>query len=471
MCSFGMRNRGIRKRGRRNLGSRTRRQTFGDGAAGDSSPVLAAGVGSLSFDSISFLQDPDCPMSSSRTIPHSPLLANAPIFRAPALRARELRPELRHGSTRTVRLIVALVLALAAIVARPAHASRPHVAVRNAMRSSNHSTMHSTVQGSTRGTAATPRAVRPTSGVGDSVARPIQKSAAASRTPNELGRIPIVEWHQVVDADGSYKVSRERFRAELKELHDRGYVPISLAEYLDRKIDLPAGKSPVLFTFDDASPSQFRYLDRGGKLVVDPTSAVGILLDFIKANPDWKAKGLFCALPAAQAGHAFFGDKGIDGQLSAWRFPKVKFLVDQGFELCNHTLWHAQLNKYNDGVVQEQLARGALAIDSAVPGYVVRGMALPYGIWPKNKALAYAGSWHDAKGKRDVRYKNEAVFEVAGGPARSPYDPQFNPKSLPRVPLQGGTKLTPTLDAMDKPGAMARYVSDGNPSVVAKPAP
>ncbi len=381
-------------------------------------------------------------------IPHSPLLTNAPTFRAPALRARGLRPELRHGSTLALRLFVALVLALVAIMARPAHA-----AAAPGLRPPAHEVL------------------RPTARRSDNIGRAIQKSATApaGRTPNELGRIPIVEWHQVVDADGNYKVSRERFKAELKELHERGYVPISLAEYLDKKIDLPAGKSPVLFTFDDASPSQFRYLDRGGKLVVDPTSAVGILLDFIKAHPDWKAKGLFCALPAAQAGHAFFGDKGIDGQLSAWRFPKIKFLVDQGFELCNHTLWHAQLNKYSDGVVQEQLARGALAIDSAVPGYVVRGMALPYGIWPKNKALAYAGSWHDAKGKRDVRYKNEAVFEVAGGPARSPYDPQFNAKALPRVPLQGGTKLTPTLDAMDKPGPMARYVSDGNPNVVAKP--
>lgn len=293
--------------------------------------------------------------------------------------------------------------------------------------------------------------------------------APSLRTPNELGRIPIVEWHQIVDADGTYKVSRDRFRAELNELYTRGYVPISLAEYLDKRIDLPVGKSPVLFTFDDASPSQFSYLERNGTLEIDPRSGVGILMDFIKTHPDWKPRGLFCALPAAAVGHAFFGEKGIDGQKSAWRFPKLKYLVDQGFELCNHTLWHAMLNKYPDAVVQEQLARGALAIDSAVPGYKVRGMALPYGLWPKNRALAFSGSWYDKKGKRDVKYNNEAVFEVAGGPARSPFDPQFNPHSLPRVPLQGGTKLTPTLDAMDKPGPMARYVSDGDLKTVAKP--
>ncbi len=357
-------------------------------------------------------------------------------LRIPAFRSREFRTQLAPGSTRLVRLWVAIALALVAIISLPAHALlRPK-----------------TLSGA-----------RPLPG-----ARSLA-SKQAPRTPNELGRIPIIEWHQVVDADGSYKVSRERFRGELKELYVRGYVPISLAELLDKKIDIPAGKSPVLFTFDDASPSQFRYLDRGGKLVIDPTSAVGILMDFIKAHPDWKPRGLFCALPAAQVGHAFFGEKGIDGQLSAWRFPKLRYLVEQGFELCNHTLWHAMLNKYSDGVVQEQLARGALAIDSAVPGYKIRGMALPYGIWPKNRALAYAGSWYDKKGKRETSYRNEAVFEVAGGPARSPYDPQFNPKALPRVPLQGGTKLVPTLDAMDKGGPMARYVSDGNPKVIAKP--
>lgn len=295
-------------------------------------------------------------------------------------------------------------------------------------------------------------------------------SAAGPRQPNELGRIPILEWHQVVDKDGTYKVSRERFKAELAELHQRGYVPVSLADVLDKRIDIPAGKSPVLFTFDDASPSQFRYLERDGKLVVDPTSAVGILLDFIKAHPDWKPRGVFCMLPAAAAGHAFFGEKGIDGQKSAWRLPKVRFLHEQGFELCNHTLWHAKLNKYSDAVVQEQLARGVLAIDSAVPGYQVRGMALPYGLWPKNRALTLKGSWYDTKAKRTVSYAHEAVFEVAGGPARSPFDPQFNPRALPRVPLQGGTNLTTTLNELDKVGGKwARFVSDGNPETIAKP--
>jgi hypothetical protein len=163
-------------------------------------------------------------------------------------------------------------------------------------------------------------------------------------------------------------------------------------------------------------------------------------------------------LPAAAAGHAFFGERGIEGQRSAWRFRKVQFLNQQGFELCGHTLWHANLGKYSDAVVQEQIARGELAIDSAVPGYHVRTFALPLGIWPKNRALAHAGTWTDPKTGRAVSYRFDAVLEVSGGPAPSPNDPGFDPQRLPRVEVYSET-LEHTLDALDK--ANARYVSNG----------
>lgn len=285
------------------------------------------------------------------------------------------------------------------------------------------------------------------------------KTGTGVKDANLLGRFPIVEWHQVADADGTYKVSRQRFRAELEELHRRGYVPVNISELLDRSFSLPAGKTPVLLTFDDSSPSQFRYIERAGKLVVDSQSAVGILLEFIRSHPDWKPRGLFCVLPAADQGHSFFGNKGIDGQQTAWRFLKLRFLVEQGFELCNHTLWHAQLNKYSDAVVQEQIARAAMAIDSAVPGYRIRALSLPYGVWPRNRELAVKGSWYDSKSKQLVTYKHDAILLVTGGPARSPFDPQFNPLALPRVPLQGGTRLSTTLDLLDRPGPMSRFVS------------
>jgi peptidoglycan/xylan/chitin deacetylase (PgdA/CDA1 family) len=300
---------------------------------------------------------------------------------------------------------------------------------------------------------------------------PAAGASDPTRTPNEYGRIPILEYHLVVDEDGSYAVSRSRFRAELDTLFARGYRPIGLSELLDRRIHLPRGRSPVLFIFDDASPSQFRYVERNGRLVVDPSSALGIWLDFAKDKPDWRPRGLFCLLSGAAAGRSFFGDKGIEGQQSAWRFPKLRHLDSLGFELCNHTLWHARLDKYDDAFVQEQIARGELAIDSAIAGYRVRGFALPLGMWPKNRTLAWAGSWTDPKSKRTLRYQYDAVFEVAGGPARSPHDPQFNPRSIPRIPLGRGMPLLPTLRALEKEGPGGRYVSDGDSTRVTGPKP
>lgn len=283
------------------------------------------------------------------------------------------------------------------------------------------------------------------------------------RAPNEYGRIPILEYHLVVDKDGSYAVSRERFRAELDTLYARGYRPISVAELLDRRIDLPRGMSPVLFVFDDASPSQFRYIERNGRLEVDPASALGIWLDFAKTKPDWRNRGLFCLLSGAEAGRAFFGNKNIEGQRTEWRYPKLRYLDSLGFELCNHTLWHARLDKYDDRFVQEQIARGHLAIDSAIAGYRVRGFALPLGMWPKTRELAWQGAWTDPKTQRITRYRYDAVFEVAGGPARSPHDPRFNPRSLPRIPLGSGMPLYPTLRQLEREGPTGRYVSDGDP--------
>lgn len=286
-----------------------------------------------------------------------------------------------------------------------------------------------------------------------------------ARLPNEMGRVPVLMYHLIGDTESSWGRERENFRRDLALLYERGYRPVNMVDVLDRKIDLPAGMSPVVFTFDDASPSQFRYIERNGQLVIDSSSAVGIWLDFARSHPGWGNKAVFCMLPAASAGHAFFGEREIEGQKTAWRFKKVQQLAALGFELCDHTLWHAQLNKYSDEVVQEQIARGVMAIDSAVPGYKVRTFALPLGIWPKNRALAKSGSWTDPKTGRTIRYDFDAVFEVSGYPVPSPYTPEFNPLSVQRTKVTGNA-LPNLLDRLDRTGD--RYVSDGNDGVIAR---
>jgi len=295
----------------------------------------------------------------------------------------------------------------------------------------------------------------------------ILTAADSARIPNELGLIPVVEYHLIDTVDGRYARERGRFARDLELIYQKGYRPVSVSQLLDRRIDLPRGLSPVVFVFDDASPSQFRYIERNGKLEIDPTSGLGIWMDFRKKHPDWANNAVFCMLPNAEAGRAFFGNKGIEGQKTEWRFPKVRFLRDQGFELCNHTFWHANLGRYPDAFVQEQIARGQMAIDSAVPGYDVRTFALPLGVWPKNRALAKSGSWTDPKTGQVVRYDYDAILLVAGGPTLSPYDPAFNPLSIKRIEVFGN-QLETILDRLDR--NRTRYVSDGDPNVVAKPA-
>ena len=324
--------------------------------------------------------------------------------------------------------------------------------------------------------ADTSVAAAQTSDTGAAAAGPLSTTATSApssatpppgRVPNEMGRIMVLEYHLIGDRNSAYSRERGQFRKDLELLYDRGYRPVNMSDVLDRKINLPRGLSPVVMVFDDASPEQFRYIENNGKLEIDPTSGIGIWLDFRKTHPEWANKGVFCLLSGAAAGHNFFGDRGIQGQKSSWRFQKVKWLADNGFELCNHTLWHAQLNKYPDAVVQEQIAREALAIDSAVPGYKARSMALPQGLWPKNRALASKGSWTNPKNGKTVSYDYAVVFEVAGGPMRSPYDPAFNPGSTPRVQVIGNV-IESTINRLEKAGNM--YISDGNPAVVARPA-
>jgi hypothetical protein len=294
----------------------------------------------------------------------------------------------------------------------------------------------------------------------------IVKGAVEHRTPNELGRIPILEYHLLGDSDTRWHVERNHFRRDLERLYASGYRPVTVSEVIDRKIDLAAGLSPVVFTFDDAGPSQFSYIDRNGTLEVDPNSAVGIWMAFHKEHPDWRNKATFCVLSGGAAGHSFFGEKGIEGQKSEWRFPKMRFLAAQGFELCGHTLWHANLGKYSDAVVQEQIARGTLAIDSAVPGYRVRTFALPLGVWPKNRALAVSGEWKNPHGGKITRYDFDAVLEVSGGPVRSPYDAAFDPRRLTRIEIFANS-LERALDQLEQSGN--RYVSDGDPATIARP--
>jgi hypothetical protein len=277
--------------------------------------------------------------------------------------------------------------------------------------------------------------------------------------PNHMGRIPVLEYHVIKDAPNAlYTRNIGSFKADLEDVYRRGYRPITIAQMLDKNFsDVPDGYSPVVFVFDDASPEQFSYIQQpNGQLTIDPKSGVGIWEDFLKMHPGWKNRATFCVLSGASAGHNMFGDSPkYNGQKREWRFQKLKWLADNGFELCDHTVWHMKLSQYPYDKVQQQIAGNMVAIDSAVPGYKVRTIALPYGLWPKNRQLAWQGTWTDPKTGQAHPYRFDAVLEVAGGPTLSPYDPKFDPRHVTRIQAVGDD-IRKELDALDK--QKARFV-------------
>lgn len=274
--------------------------------------------------------------------------------------------------------------------------------------------------------------------------------------PNELGTIPILEYHLIEDKDGRWARSYDSFRQDLQKLYEGGYRPISLGDLLDNRIDLPAGASPVVFTFDDSSPGQFRFLEKEGQVVVDPNSAVGILEAFHASHPDFPLKGTFFVLPAADQPHRLFGQPQYESQ-------KLRHLVERGFEIGNHTYWHQRLDTVDDREVQRQLGMAVKVIQQVVSGYRVRALALPLGMWPKNRGLALEGSFDGTP------YHHEAILLVGSDPAPSPNSRDYDPLALPRVQVFD--------DSLDRWLAYLakhpeeRYVSDGDPNTITFPRP
>lgn len=281
------------------------------------------------------------------------------------------------------------------------------------------------------------------------------RAAGADCMPNELGKVPILEYHLIQPEPGAWARTSQDFRADLEMLYNSGYRVVALDDYIQGKIDIPAGTHPVIFTFDDSSPGQFRYLVRNGKKEIDPDCAVGIFVDFQKRRPDFGMKATFFVLPGANQPHRLFGQPEFEAD-------KLKELVALGFAIGNHTFWHANLRRYGAPVVRKQLARSVQAIQSAVPGCRVHILALPFGVYPRDPAWAVEGSYGN------VSYHNDAILRVTGGPAGSPFDKDWDPLSLPRIQVAG--KALERLIHYFEAHPEKIYSSDGKPDTVSFPA-
>lgn len=287
-----------------------------------------------------------------------------------------------------------------------------------------------------------------------SITTPIQ--TAAGLTPNEMGRIMILEYHLIGTPEAEWRRTPDNFRKDLDMLHENGYYPIPLEDMVSGNLKVPAGKTPFVITFDDSSQGQFRYLKQGDKLVVDPNCAIGIMEDFKKRYSDFPLTATFYVLPEIPKGLRLFGQEEYIKQ-------KLVYLAEHGYEIGNHTYWHQNLGKTDDNGVQKQIALAVKEIQSYVPGYNVHSMALPLGVHAKNQALEREGEY------QGIKYHNDSILLVGSDSAPSPYSSGFNPYRLERI--QAGDTIWGPKACVERyrRNPELRFVSDGDPAKITIP--
>ena len=185
--------------------------------------------------------------------------------------------------------------------------------------------------------------------------------------------------------------------------------------------DVPEGMSPVVFMFDDASPEQFSYIEKNGKLEIDPTTVVGIWLDFAEEASRLEEPGDVLSAAGRGGGHKFFGDKGS---------PRAEERVapSEG-EVARRQRIRAVQPHAVARAAEQVSGRGRAGADRArTAGDRLRGAGLQgaddgaaAGTLAEEPRARVARVVDGSADEGDDGYNYDAVLEVAGGPAKSPY--------------------------------------------------
>ncbi|MEV0993915.1 polysaccharide deacetylase family protein [Nonomuraea sp. NPDC050202] len=271
---------------------------------------------------------------------------------------------------------------------------------------------------------------------------------------NEAGLVPVLMYHRILaKRHASLDRTPDQLRKELEKLAERGYVPITAREFATGDIRVPAGKHPVVLTFDDGHPSHFG-LDANGRPL--PGTAVAVIQEVAGRHPGFRPVATFWV------NREPFGLRDTASQQAA-----VRWLVDHGYEVANHTWGHPNLRMLKRKKVGEQIVRIERLLKKlgAPPSQT---MALPYGSMPRTKRAARSGSWDG------TRYDFAGVFLAGAEPSLSPYAKKFDRGAIQRIQSNGKKGECRKwcsqywLEWLDKhPGE--RYVSDGDPERISIP--
>jgi peptidoglycan/xylan/chitin deacetylase (PgdA/CDA1 family) len=297
-----------------------------------------------------------------------------------------------------------------------------------------------------------------------------------SYKPNEAGAVMVLMYHRILPNESDNPLNRkpETFRKDLELLYEKKYHPVTAREFVTNTMDVPAGKTPVVITFDDALVSQFKVVaGKSGGMAIDPDCAVGIMETFSKEHPDWPLKATFFVLPKEGGNGAPFGQEEMVAD-------KLEYLVSKGYEVANHTSTHKSLRRMASDKIKWEVATAVRDIQEINPKATMDTLALPYGQEPTTEGLTALKQGEEG----GTSYANKAVFLAAWRPVLAPITKDdkkfsqagklctFNPYALERITPDPSPKAGQTFEYWlkffdDNPGL--RYVSDGNAEVVSVP--
>lgn len=323
-------------------------------------------------------------------------------------------------------------------------------------------------------TATTPAQTDP--GAAGPTGRPLTDEELALYQPNELGKILVIEYHQFTSNEEKveqFTRTFDSFRADLQWLYDNGYYVVSMREVIENRITAPAGKKPFVMTFDDSPVNQFRYLiNDDGSLTVDPESAVGIMEAFYAAHPDFGRGGMFGVLPNACFNTGVDGAEGNQTDLCA---EKITFLLDNGYEVENHTLNHASIYDTDDDTFRAEIAGAIEALQAIDPRAQGTIFVVPYGMYPNLETGQQQRLWmrngFEWEGKT---YKLIGSLMVGSEPAFSPASSEWDSMWIYRLQMcdcseVGGFGWDDYWQDVVSSDPGMIYVSDGNPDTITVP--
>ncbi len=282
----------------------------------------------------------------------------------------------------------------------------------------------------------------------------------SSNTYNEMGEILVLMYHGLTPTDVKGDIihrSIQGFKDDLQSLYDNNYRTISMDDYINKNINLEAGYSPVVITFDDGLNTAFSFDYIDNELIPKKDCAVDILNKFYEKHPTFGRNATFFVYNSQDMFNGY-------GTL----MDKYNYLIYNGYDIGNHSYSHANLASLNEPKLFQEIGDNHNTVLYNSENYSMKAIAYPYGNLPKEKYMdtLFENTYYGIDYKYEVGFLAFLLDEYS----TNPFSYKFDPYKIPRT---RGTNNEP----MDlgyflnyyKNNPKEKYVSDGNNDVLTVP--